>query len=145
MTSAPIQPYLHAIFCDDVRQEVSGKMLYVGVYGSELYAPSFPLVMPKLAVLAHFANAPRDATGAHPLTVQTISLRLDDEVLLELDPGRMDGAQAAPAGGDFLMVLAPFQVSRPGRLQVRLACIDGSEWTSNALNCRLPPAPEDVH
>lgn len=40
-----------AIFCDDVRQETSGKLIFVGVYTGMLVVPKLPTTLPKLCVL----------------------------------------------------------------------------------------------
>ncbi len=33
----------HAIFCDDLRLEVTGKQIFVGVYTGDMMVPSFPI------------------------------------------------------------------------------------------------------
>ncbi len=43
----------HAVFCDDIRHEVSGKYTLSGVYGETLLASSFPLVLPKLCLMLY--------------------------------------------------------------------------------------------
>lgn len=43
-------PYLETLFCDDIREEVSGKMTLVGVYGPNLLVQSFPAKIPKLCL-----------------------------------------------------------------------------------------------
>ena len=141
-------PYLHAIFCDDVRQEVTGKMLYVGVYNGELIAPGYPLLLPKLAVLAHYGYPFDDQTGGSASKAQSVSLMLDSEELIEL--GQLGGAMPPPSDEEgsrghlttFMMALAPFQLARPGRLRIKIKCDDGSELLSNALVCRLPTEAE---
>ena len=141
-------PYLHATFCDDVRQEVTGKMLYIGVYGSELIAPAYPVLLPKLAVIAHYAYPFEDQPGGSAAKTLSISLMLDDEELLELP--RLDGPETLPTVEEgsrghlvmYMMNMAPFQLARSGRLRVRVRCVDGSELLSNALVCRLPTETE---
>jgi hypothetical protein len=39
-----------AIFCDDIRQEVTGKRMLIGVYGTDLVVPQFPVTLPQLCV-----------------------------------------------------------------------------------------------
>lgn len=141
-------PYLHATFCDDVRQEVTGKMLYIGVYSGELISPAYPVLLPKLAVIAHYAYPFEDQPGDSAAEAKSISLMLDDEELLELP--RFDGPAPSPTGEEggrgllmtFMMNMAPFQLSRPGRLRVKIKCVDGRELLSNALICRLPAETE---
>ena len=38
------------IICDDVRQEVSGKEILIGVYSYSMLFPSFPSIVPKLVI-----------------------------------------------------------------------------------------------
>ena len=136
--------YLHAIFCDDVRQEVTGKMLYIGVYSGELIAPGYPVLLPRFAVVAHYAHPFDDQAGGSASKAQSVSLMLDSEELIEL--GQFSGAMTPPSGEEgsrghlttFMMAMAPFQLARPGRLRVKIKCDDGSELLSNALVCRLP-------
>jgi hypothetical protein len=45
------------IICDDIRQEVSGKEILIGVYNDIIIFPSFPAVMQKL-ILRVSVNAP---------------------------------------------------------------------------------------
>lgn len=45
-----MNPYLHSIYCDDVRHEVNGKLSYIGVYSGKLLVPSVPVIVPKLCV-----------------------------------------------------------------------------------------------
>lgn len=40
-----------AIFCDDVRQETSGKLIFIGVYTGTLIVPKLPTTLSKLCVL----------------------------------------------------------------------------------------------
>jgi hypothetical protein len=39
-----------AIFCDDIRHEVSGKRILVGVYGAEMIVSRFPVTLPQLCI-----------------------------------------------------------------------------------------------
>lgn len=46
-----MSPYAHAIYCDDIRDEVGGKSTLVGVYHGSLLVQSFPVTLPKLCVM----------------------------------------------------------------------------------------------
>lgn len=39
-----------SIFCDDIRREDTGKMLFIGVYDNALLAPELPATLPSLKV-----------------------------------------------------------------------------------------------
>jgi hypothetical protein len=46
---------LSTTFCDDVRQEIGGKLSLIGVYNGVMYVPQFPVTLPKLWVLATYS------------------------------------------------------------------------------------------
>ncbi|MBN1379926.1 MAG: hypothetical protein JXA04_11910 [Gammaproteobacteria bacterium] len=43
---------LHAIYCDDIRQEAGNKISLMGCYGPVLCVPEIPATLPKLCVFA---------------------------------------------------------------------------------------------
>jgi hypothetical protein len=47
------------IFCDDIRIENTGKLIYIGAYTGRMYVPnSFPVVIQKLAVAIDYSQLP---------------------------------------------------------------------------------------
>lgn len=50
---------LHALWCDDIRQEVGNKPSFMGVYTGALVVPQLPLTLPKLCVWLTL-SAPQD-------------------------------------------------------------------------------------
>ena len=46
---------LSTTYCDDVRQEVGGKLSLIGVYNGVMFVPQFPVTLPKLWVLATYS------------------------------------------------------------------------------------------
>lgn len=49
-----MKPFLSTIYCDDIRQEVGGKLSLMGVYNGIMYVQQFPLTLPKFWVVATF-------------------------------------------------------------------------------------------
>lgn len=47
-------PFLSTIYCDDIRQEVGGKLSLMGVYNTVMYVQQFPVSLPKFWVVATF-------------------------------------------------------------------------------------------
>ena len=47
-------PFLSTIYCDDIRQEVGGKLSLIGVYNGVMYVPQFPAILPKLWIKATY-------------------------------------------------------------------------------------------
>ena len=48
--------YKCVLFCEDIRQEVGGKMSLMGVLGNKLLVPQFPLHMPKCCLFIEWAE-----------------------------------------------------------------------------------------
>jgi hypothetical protein len=126
----PSTPGGGVIFCDDIRQELYGKVTYVGIYaGGELHVHSpFPVLVPKLAIAVTYYERRGESGEPVSITVQlpwdapdtpAIRMALPAEQLREV-PMVPD---AAP--DDFLMVatiflsLSPFQIQSEGRIKVR--------------------------
>ena len=70
--------YAHAIYCDDIRQELGSKLSLMGIYQGKMFVPSFPIVLSKLCV-AVWAVTPID----RPFTKLTLRLLHGDKVVLE--------------------------------------------------------------
>lgn len=44
--------WMHVMYCDDLREEVGGKTSYMGVYDGKMLVREFPVMLPKLCVIA---------------------------------------------------------------------------------------------
>ncbi len=75
-----MQPFLSTIYCDDVRQEVGGKLSLIGVYNDVMYVQQFPVTLPKLWVVATFV-APKDK----PLKSLKFRIFKNNDPLADLD------------------------------------------------------------
>jgi len=130
---------LTVIYCDDIRPEVGNKVSLMGVYGSDLIVPAFPVVLPKLCMYAQLSND----IGKIFEGELVIRVLQDDDVLFE---------QAAPSG-DLKVIssdaferrviqfaFSPFELTKECKLRVR-AYFDGEEVKGNALRVRsIEPA-----
>jgi hypothetical protein len=47
-------PFLSTVYCDDIRQEVGGKLSLMGVYNAVMYVQQFPVTLPKLWIMATY-------------------------------------------------------------------------------------------
>jgi hypothetical protein len=72
--------FLSTIFCDDVRQEIGGKLSLIGVYNGVMYVPQFPATLSKLWVMATF-SMPHD----EPPKSLKIRVLKNTEPLADLD------------------------------------------------------------
>lgn len=71
--------FAHTIFCDDLRREDSGKLLVIGMYGSELLVQQLPAVLPGLNFLITVSTPVEDL-----FTSLTIRVMLGEETLSEM-------------------------------------------------------------
>lgn len=67
-----------AIYCDSIREELSGKTTFVGVYGSALLVPSFPAVLPELNI-----KITAWTSYANPFRKIVVRLLKDDQIIAE--------------------------------------------------------------
>lgn len=127
--------YAHAIYCDDIREEVGGKSTHVGVYHGSLLVQSFPVTLPKLCVVLNVVlpadNLPDD------LKMQVM---LNDSVLAEGEMTVTDlGAVLAAIPADLApsesskesgwvvaanFIFAPMQMEGPGVLRASVKAGD---------------------
>ena len=140
----PSLPSGHTIFCDDIRHEVTGKVTFVGSYGSHLYTTSFPATLPRLCCAVTYRESPtiggavavrviHDTDGEESV-VADIKYEIPPELVREnetTEPFVMREMK-------FAIELSPFQVSGPGQLKVR-AFRDDDEIRLGAIIIDLNP------
>lgn len=72
--------FVHTLYCDDVRQEVSGKMTFVGAYQGDLNVRRVePTILPKLCIVVNI-QTPKIT----PFKSLLIRVLKDDSVLQEV-------------------------------------------------------------
>jgi len=159
-------PYLHTVWCDDVRHELGNKLSLMGIYTGEMLLPSLPAVLGKL-VCHNVLVVPI----AHPVQLVRLKLLKDDVVLGEQVLEQRDPAQAEaeartlsghpatrrqvsismllqplelPAGTRVLQVVAEVDgVAVPGnKLWVSVAAADGGPAGEKGLSTPQPRPPE---
>ena len=144
----------NTIFCDDIRQEVAGKISVMGIYGAELNVfSSFPTVLPKLCLVV-MARFPLEQTITNPKL--QIYLPEDDEtpsILLELPDWPVTKEQTEQKSElpfpDALQLnsrfsfhtLSPFFIRQEGWLRVRVLTDEG-RLKVGALKIKSTPNPE---
>jgi len=113
---------IEVIYCDDIRQELGSKFSYMGVYGSDLVLPSFPVTLPKLCIAVKVVT-----DIDHPFDELEVVVLQGDEQEVILGTGQIpmpaqdvfseDGSKVIVVQ-TFLM-LSPFQLDRETTLRVR--------------------------
>jgi Family of unknown function (DUF6941) len=59
----------YAIICDDIRQEISNKLSFIGIYGKDIFVSKIPFTFPKLC----FAILYKDIKGEDPFSIELIT------------------------------------------------------------------------
>jgi hypothetical protein len=83
-----VDRYVHALWCDDIRQELGNKPSFMGVYTGGIVVAELPVVLPRLSIFIWIVT-PIDVPFKK-LSVQVI--RSDDFVLLDMQnvPTQLD-------------------------------------------------------
>lgn len=113
----------YALACDVIRQEITGKLILVGVYGSDIALQSFPAHVGLELLLAIEKNV----SGPIEATV---------ELQFMLDGRKVNGATAtlsleAPVGVDIHVATPriPVAIEQPGLLRIDGKSHDATGWT----------------
>ena len=138
--------FVHAIFCDDIRQEMGNKVSFMGCYQGELFVPFVPLMLPKLCVQVTVTT-----TVEQPLKALTV--RLDqgtnqlavieisgDELARAIPPATEDTTRLAASVG---VMLAPFTITEPGQLRVMVITEEG-EMLGPRLRLKVMPQADTL-
>ena len=143
--------YAHALFCDEIRREDSGKFLFIGVYTQRMIVDRFPVRLPTFAILVD-AVTPVDS----PFEWLTLTITKDGDVLrrMKLNASRLPSAtqhqlqiERAQDAGDELEIFtikaharfSPLNLESPGTLRVVVETDDGTY-----LAGKLAIAPADT-
>jgi len=123
-----------AIFCDDIRVEVGGKISFIGVYENQMFLHGeFPFTLPKFAIAVRYLERAEAMTEEAVVRVFAPGEKEDDALILE---GVLPAQEArnAPVPPDWdpnetrylgfgaNIILAPFVIQRTGTIRVRVFC-----------------------
>lgn len=135
--------YLHALFCDDIREEVGGKYSLMGMYGSDLLVTTAGvLTLPKLCVVVRAVSAIERPFQA--LTVQVLRDTEGSEVELattgaiQLPPAPEFPPDARTMDVQVMLVMSPFATEQDCVLRVR-ASTESGPLEAAPLRVRLMP------
>jgi hypothetical protein len=103
----PSTPFGYSVFCDDLRQEVTGKLIYIGVYVSDMVighvanagqagVPPFPFVLPSLVIVVKYSERRNESTEPVVLKI-FLPTRDDPFVTASID---VDGMRSVPTRVD---------------------------------------------
>jgi hypothetical protein len=115
----------YAIYCEDIREEVSNQFSFVGVFRGAIVIAEFPALIPKLAISITWAQ--HREVDRLPVRYRVIFRGDGDDDITILNEGDLPLHQQAPIEQeealsitDMHVRLSPFPVPKPGRLGVRL-------------------------
>lgn len=121
-----------AIFCDDVRQEVNGKLSFMGCYAGVMEVASFPSIAPKLVVFVRASTV-----ASKPFKRLTVRVLNGDELVGEGDVpssamvGRAQKRKGVAAEEQLdlevhvQLAFAPFSIMHPCTLRAYVETDDG--------------------
>lgn len=134
-TSDQLNRSMFTIFCDDVRQEASGKLSFVGSYLQSMLVLEFPVQLPKFCAVMTVRTP-----VSQPFRTLLFKIVVDDKTVVELPIP--ESALSVPPGDDlnadltysFVAVaeLSPFSINNPCIVKAR-AVADGVEIKGGTL------------
>jgi hypothetical protein len=146
-----MERYGYSIFCDEIRNEVGGKLSFVGCYNAIMFAASkFPVTLPKFCIHFHVfspVTQPYESVRSRcyvpgrsdPIAEEAIEVpKLEDQMdllaSLPKDGGSMPCIVVAAS-----LVFTPFEIPEPGLIQVR-ALINGGPGELQLGSLTVAPA-----
>jgi len=136
--------FVHAIFCDDIRQEMGNKVSFMGCYQGELFVPFVPLMLPKLCVQVTIST-----TVERPLKALTVRLDQGANQLAVIEVPADDFARSMPPAPEDAtrwsasvgVMLSPFSITEPGEIRIVVVTEEG-EMLGPRLRIKVMPQAE---
>ena len=134
----------YALYCDDIRHEVGGKVSYMGVYSGVMLTQAMPIILNKICLMAHLSIQ-------EDIEFELVHFKvyLGNELIGENEAHRPHGNFSVeipkPESGKRYMSIkthfefSPFVVEQETYLKVR-ALVNGHEFKGGSL--RIQRAPE---
>ena len=129
----------YSIFCDDIRNEVGGKMSFIGCYNGIIFVPpTFPLVIPRFCIhLQIFSPAQNPYTSivarCYAPSLETPIFEMPVETPdYEKQQALLEGLDESPSAPLYIvtatsLIFTPLRISEPGLLRVRAMIDDEDE------------------
>lgn len=126
-------PFGMAFFCEDIREELGGKVSYMGIFGQDMVIQGAkPALMPKLSIAAH-VNIPRTKQNTVLRIVVTRTTGELIENLIEMQ-GEIERPDNAPPDDDRYtqaivhLNAVPFQIADDCEVSVRAFIAKEELW-----------------
>lgn len=145
-TTQNVDRFVHAIFCDDIRQEMGNKVSFMGCYQGELFVPFVPLLLPKLCVQVTIST-----TVEQPIKSLTVRLDQGENQLAVIEVPADDFArsmspvpeEAKRWSASVGVMLSPFNITEPGELRVVVITEEG-EMPGPRLRLKVMPQADTL-
>lgn len=113
--------YLETLYCDEVREEKNGKLLFIGAYMGDMLVQEIPAVLQKLVIYVKLVSDIKSPFEFIKLRAEfdgaiIASGDIDKEELSATMPQNIDGKTRFIA--TFFLVIAPFFIEKEGMLEV---------------------------
>ena len=133
--------FVHAVFCDDIRQEIGEKMSLMGCYRGELFVPAMPVVLAKLCVLVTVSTPVRRPFKELTIRVNQgeinlIALQMTSEDLVRAMPPQPEDMTSLLASAGIM--LSPFSITEPSEIRIVVVTEDG-EMLGPRLRLKVMP------
>lgn len=133
--------FAYCIFCDDVRQEVSGKTSLIGVYQGKLIVEELPAAIAKLFAIIHVVTP-----KGKPFKSLDVKIEYNGQVMFDLpDTENLVKRLADHAGDDedeivfqAQVAFSPLHLEKTGRIKVKVMA-DGKKIACHGLLIEADP------
>ncbi len=117
--------------CDDVRQEINGKVTFVGVYGEDVLVPAVPLRVPQLCVVVFLK--------LENIAFDKLGFKIEDPngkniAALNLVPQKIDFKQNSARA---IIYLSPWEWKEAGKYKLYAQINDASEQAFGEIEVKL--------
>ena len=140
--------FLSTTFCDDIRQEIGGKISLIGVYNGVMYVPQFPVTLPKLWLMTTLVMPYKEPPHSMKIHVTKnseplVDLDATEEYLQQLANSR-EPVVSMPTGSQRVLTshaqvcFAPLVINEPCVLRVT-ATTDQGEVRGLGLQIQQQP------
>lgn len=136
-----------AIFCDDIRSEMGGKVSYMGIYGQDMVISGpKPTLLPKLSIAAHI-QIPSEVVKARLKVSVMRSVGGTSEELVSMEGDIERPAEITVDANTFTQAIVhlnavPFHIADDCDIKVR-AFIDGKKLKLGTLPIRFIEHPHE--
>lgn len=141
----PTLPSGHVLFCDDIREEVTGKVSYIGAYAGVMFVRDMPATISQFCIVVTLRTAVDDTDD---ITIKVFyEINGEDRLLVEA-LGSFEGELPLRTPDEFTMrdfksnfIISPLQLEGPGRIKVRTYKGD-DELRLGSLRVERAPDPQ---